>query len=572
MVVGVCGGLIIIFADMLASTVDILTLLDNLLSSPSENEVLEFKEANTRFDFDKLGRYFSALSNEASLRELERGWLVFGVRDKDHAIVGTSYKNAGNDLQKLKDDVAGHVNPRMTFRNIHEVAINGKRVIMFEIPAAPSGIPTAWKGHYYGRDHEATHALDLDKISRIRAQSGDWSRQVCPEASLDDLDEAAILFARQAFSSRNPHLARSIKEWDDLTFLNKAKLLIDGRVTRTAILLLGKPEADHYLSPGQATITWILKDREGSAKDYEHFGTPLLLAVERVQKRIRNLKFRYIVRDSLFPEEVDRYDPFIIREALHNCIAHQDYSLGGRIHVIEFENDRLLFQNAGTFIPKSVEHVVLKNAPESHYRNPFLAQAMVSLEMIDTIGSGVRRMFEIQRDKYFPLPDYDLSAQRVLVTVTGKILDISYARKLARMEGLDMRDIILLDKLQKGYPLLKKEARHLKHKQLIEGRRPNYYISSGVAAQTKQKEDYIRTRTITSDYYKKLVLDLIDEFGSASRQEINNLIVPMLPDVLTTKQKQDKVKNLLHIMSKRDKSIVTTGWSRSARWIKVDAI
>ena len=359
--------------------------------------------------------------------------------------------------------------------------------------------------------------------------------------------------------------------WDDVTFLNKAKLCINGKVTRTAILLLGKPEADHYIAPGQATITWILKDRDGREKDYAHFGTPLLLAVDEVLKKIRNLKFHYIVRETLFPEEVDRYDPFIIREALHNCIAHQDYTLGGRIHVVEFEDDRLIFQNAGSFIPETVENVVLKNAPETRYRNPFLSAAMVNLDMIDTIGSGIRRMFEIQKDKYFPLPDYDLGRQRVQVTVTGKILDIDYARKLARMEGLAMEDIIMLDKLQKGYELSHTEAKQLKRKQLIEGRQPNYYISSGVAAQTKQKESYIRTRTIASDHYKKLVLDLLDKFGSASRKEIENLIIPMLPDMLSMKQKQDKVKNLLHAMSKRDNTIVSKGRSRSAMWEKLDA-
>lgn len=535
--------------------------------------MLEFKHAATNYNTDKLGKYFSALSNEANLKGVNQAWLIFGVQDGNHAILGTKFRMGGDSLQKLKEEVGNELTPRITFRDIHEIWIKGKRVILFEIPAAPRGIPIAWKGHFYGRDHESTHALAIDKIERIRSQANvfDWSRELCLEATLEDLEPTALAFARQAFTARNAKLAAAVDRWDDITFLNKAKLAIGGRLTRTAILLLGKPESDHLLYPGQATISWILKDHEGREKDYEHFGTPLILAVDRVLSRIRNLKFRYIVRESLFPEEVDRYDPFIIREALHNCIAHQDYPLGGRIHVVEFEDDRLIFQNLGSFIPESVENVVLKNAPESRYRNPFLAHAMVNLDMIDTIGSGIRKMFEIQKEKYFPLPDYDLSSGKVQVTIIGKILDIEYARKLARIRGLGMHDILLLDALQKNKKLSREEAKFLKDKNLIEGRHPNYHISSTVAAHTEQKEDYIRTRTITSDHYKKLVHDLIDKFGSASRTEIDNLIMPMLPDVLTVKQKRDKVKNLLHAMSKRDNTIISVGRSKSARWKRLDA-
>jgi ATP-dependent DNA helicase RecG len=65
--------------------------------------------------------------------------------------------------------------------------------------------------------------------------------------------------------------------------------------------------------------------------------------VEKLYAKIRNGKYRYIKRESLFPEEVDKYDPYVIREALNNSIAHQDYFLCGKINVIE--EDRLIFSN-----------------------------------------------------------------------------------------------------------------------------------------------------------------------------------------------------------------------------------
>src|SRR5690606_4846060 len=174
-----------------------------------------------------------------------------------------------------------------------------------------------------------------------------------------------------------------------------------------------------------------------------------------------NLKYRYI-KDTLFPEEVDQFDAYIIREALNNSIAHQDYTLGGKIVVVENEDGILSFSNSGTFIPKSVEEVVTKDIPEEKYRNPFLAEAMVNLNMIDTIGSGIKRMFNIQRKKYFPLPEYNLDNRKVQVTIIGKVIDVNFARKLAQLPSLTLEEIICLDKVAKHKILNDEEAKSLK--------------------------------------------------------------------------------------------------------------
>lgn len=262
-------------------------------------------------------------------------------------------------------------------------------VVIFTIPPAPQGMPVAWKGHYYARDGESLTALNIEKLERIRRQTiqFDWSAEIVEEARLDDdLSSEAIVFAKQEFTKKNPHLSNEIASWDEITFLNKAKLCIKSKITRTAILLLGKPESEYFISPATAKITWVLKDKDNIEKDYQHFTCPLLLALNDVAKKIRNLKYRYIKNDSLFPDEVEQYDPYIIREALNNCIAHQDYRLGGKINVIENEDATLTFANAGSFIPESIEHVIEADTPETIYRNPHLAQAMVSLNMIDTIS------------------------------------------------------------------------------------------------------------------------------------------------------------------------------------------
>lgn len=531
---------------------DIQATLDYLRAQGRESEILEFKEAKNNFHFDELGKYFSALSNEANLKHKARAWLVFGIKDSDKSVVGSNFRNDGASLQSLKNEVANQTINRITFIEIHDIVYQNKRVLLFEIPAAPQGIPVTWKGHYYGRDDESLGPLNLEEIERIRAQnqSDDWSAKICEGATVDDLSPDAIAKARALYAIKNPTLKDEIQQWDDLTFLNKAKLCIQGKVTRTAILLLGKPESEHFLSPGIAQISWILKDRDGIEKDYEHFSCPFLLNADKVREKIRNLKYRYIRDGSLFPEEVDAYDPYIIREALNNCIAHQDYMLVGKINVVETEDSQLTFTNMGSFIPGSIERVIQSDAPEAQYRNAFLAQAMVNLAMIDTIGSGIKRMFVIQRKKYFPLPEYTIQSDRVKVVVTGKVLDVAYARKLAQMPDLSLNDIILLDKLQKGHSLQTDEVKHLRRQGFVEGRKSNLHISATVAQKTDQKADYLRLRGITDDYMKQMIIDYLKKFGTGSKSDFERLLIDKISDSLDENQKQHKLKNILQAMKK----------------------
>ncbi len=533
--------------------IDIKAILDHLLSQASETEVLEFKKAENTYNFDKLGKYFSALANEANLLGKEDAWLVFGIKDRGKTIVGTRFRTDTTKLQSLKAEIANKTTHRITFKEIYEVATQQGRVILFQIPPAPKGIPVAWAGHYYGRDGDQLNALNLEELERIREQSrnDDWSIGICEQATISDLSEEAILKARELYAGKKPTLLDEINQWDNMTFLNKTKLCIKGKITRTAILLLGKPESEYLINPAVAKISWILKDRDNIEKDYAHFSCPFLLSIQEVYNKIRNLKYRYLPEGSLFPDEVDSYDPYIIREALNNCIAHQDYTLGGKINVIENEDSLLVFSNMGSFIPQTIENVITADAPEPQYRNWFLSNAMLNLNMIDTIGSGIKRMFTIQKKKFFPLPEYTLTNEQVKVVITGKVLDLNYARKLAQMPELSLDEIMLLDKVQKDNPLNNAEIKQLRKKKLIEGRRPNFHISSQVARKTGQKDDYIKMRGIDDEYCKKIIIDYLHQFSEGKRVDFEKVLLDKLPDVLDEQQKKNRVKNNLQALRKK---------------------
>lgn len=209
--------------------------------------------------------------------------------------------------------------------------------------------------------------------------------------------------------------------------------------------------------------------------------------------------------------------------------------------------------NLRNFIPKTIENVLKNDAPESVYRNPFLAEAMVNLNMIDTIGSGIKKMFILQKNKFFPLPDYDFSNNEVTVKITGKVLDLQYARKLAQMPDLELSDIILLDRVQKKQPLNDDAFKYLKSRKLIEGRKNNYMISSAVAKITHQETDYMNQLGIDDDYCKKIILDYIKKFGSAKKSKLEEILLPKLSENLTEQQKKTKIKNILQILKRTGK-------------------
>jgi len=545
------------------------TVLDNLCSLSAENEIVEFKEAKNTYDFSKLGKYFSALSNEANLKGKSFAWLVFGVEDKKHNIVGTKFRLQRKDLDSLKGEIAKKTTNGISFIEIYEVIKPDGRILMFQIPAAPKGIPIAFDGHYYARDGEELAPLNIEKIERIRGQiiKDDWSAVIIPDATIEDLDEDAIALARKNYKNKFPEKAAEVDEWNAITFLNKAKVTIKGKITRTALILLGKDEAEHFLNPAEVKIRWKLIDNNGADIDYDIFNIPMILSVEKVFSKIRNIKYRYMQEGTIFPTEVAKYEPFSIREAINNCIAHQDYTKNARINVIEMD-DQLIFTNQGTFIPGTVEKVVIEDAPEEYYRNRFLATAMFNLKMVDTAGGGIKKIFNFQRARFFPMPDYDLSDEKVKVSISGKILDMEYARLLAKNNELTLEEIIMLDKVQKKKELSQYEEKLLKNKKLIEGRKPNYFIGLKVAQKTNQKAAYSKNKGFDKTYYLDLIVKAIKEHKELNRKEVDELLWSKLPDWMTDTQKKTKVNHLLSEL-RRNNLIKNNGSLGKPIWIIV---
>lgn len=554
---------------MIRSLSEMPFLVRSLLADV-ETEVVEYKEAKRNFDFEKLGKYFSALSNEANLRNAECGWLLFGITDK-RKICGTAYRKEDRrpsvGLRRLKREIAENLNNGLTFEEVYEFDMEDKRVVAFQIPPCEFASPTTWRGIPWSRENESLMEMPRFKLEAIWGQSRpDWSKRVSFEANLDDLDPEAVKFACLRYADKYGAKQPAIASLTEEEMLQKMGLLLHGHVTNAALVLLGRSESTAFLSGAAPRITWTLYASDERVEAYEHFDPPFILQVDKVLEKIRNERYRYFDSQvTLFPTLANKYDPEVIRELLHNAIAHQDYRNSGKINVHEYE-DRLVFKNEGSFIPGSIEKAIEPGYKPPYYRNRLLADAMVDTGMIDQNAIGIRNVYEIQRGRMMPLPTYDLTeSNRVSVTIYGRVLDEAYTRLLASEPKMDLETVFMLDLVQKGNPITRDQARVLRGRGLVEGRYPKLTLSSKVAGIIGTHEEYVRQKGLDTSICKELIVKLL-RTRPCTRAEIVSAISHALPENMNDGQRKKHVSYLLQELRKEHR-IRPDGTKGNAQWM-----
>jgi len=541
-------------------------LVDELLQHGKELSWLEFKR-NDATDNQRLGKYISGLANAANIAHELFGYLFFGIDDTTLKVVGSNFNYSSRKEKGSELDF--YIRKNLTSHAGFEYFIcdyDGKQVEIFQILAAGT-IPVAFENEEYIRigSHLTVLKKYPDLLRAILNSHIDWSAQVNTNACIEDLDTDAIALARRKFSDKSINKAffKDIANWSDIQLLDKMKITVNGKITNAAILLLGKPESAHLLSPHVAQITWKLDTEE---KGYEHFGMPLFLEVNSVLSKIRNVVYKFFPDNQLVSVEVMKYDSEVILEALNNCIAHQDYRRNERIVVVEKIN-KVEFINGGSFFEGNAIDYSAGTITPRNYRNRWLAEAMVNLGMIDALGYGIHKMFNSQRNRFFPLPDYTKSSfNEVVLEIYGHTIDENYSKILIEQnDELSLAEVILLDKVQKGQTINDDDAKILKKKNLIEGRKPNYYIGAKIAKTTGQKADYTKNKGLDKQYYLDLIIKAIEQHGNVSRNDIDKLLWKKLPDILDEKQKKNMIGNLISELRMKE-MIINTGTYKDSEW------
>ena len=538
-----------------------------LRNYPQENAHCEWKEfKNLKNSFcgdekDDVISYVSAIAN------MEGGHLVIGVHDKTLDIVGTDTYNY--DRQKAILRLTERcVNLSTEGLDIDEFVTDdtNRKVWVIHIPKHLPKRPVFAHNKAWQRIEDSLVEMTAERMSAILDEpifsETDWSAQIVADAMIEDLDEVAIAKARMMFKKVHSRIPEAeVNAWTVETFLSKCGIMKNGGITRAAIILLGKYESAFKLRPAVAQVTWTRRDEKQEVVDYEHFTGPFILTVDEILSKIENLTMREMPGGTLFPDTMKQYDDYTIREALHNCIAHQDYTMQQRINFVE-NPTYLYYSNAGSFIPGTLENALTNEEPQAYFRNECLCRAMVDFNMIDTVSRGIKKMFNEQWRRHFPMPDYEIDAKnrKVSVRIYGNEINEQYTNLLKTNKSLTLWDCISLDAIQKGRTIHEDIAQDLLNRGLIEGEAPNYTISLGIAKATRQLQGYTKQKGLDKEKIKQMILQYLKNAGTdgAKRDSIYEYVKDVMPQVKTHEQQLRLLGDILSALS-TDKLIYPKG-------------
>ena len=513
---------------------------------PIENERHEWKSwHNLRHTVSGTAGE-DALSYVSALANMEGGTLVIGAEDKTLRITGIT-ELAGFTPENLPHRLAGNCThlPTEGLRVEPLMTSDTRQVVwLVHVPRHLQRQPVIAHRKAWQRVGDRLVEMRPDRHQAILTEliaGQDWSAELVLRATLADLDPTAIAKAREKFTSKHQQerWASEIPNWSTEEFLNRAKITLHGKITRAALLLLGLPQSVGLLPNSTAEITWKVPD-ERIAK---HFGPPFVLTTTEVGQHIRNPNIKLFPATELLAIELPRYDIKVILEGLHNCVAHQDYEQAGRIVVLETVG-RLRLENLGAFVVGKPEDYFTGYRTPSVYRNPWLAEAMNNIGMIDKGGFGIREMVSSQRKRFLPLPDYEGSTlSQTFFNIYGQVIDENYSKLLIERADLPLEQVIWLDRVQKKSPIGDDQAAALRKGKLLEGRKPNFFVSAVIAKVSGTQNQYVLNKGFDDDHYKRNILKRL-KLGSATGDQLRQLVIDKLPAVLSAKEKETKVKNL----------------------------
>lgn len=537
-------------------------LQQNLLHEyPQENarcEWKEFKNLKNSFCGDERNDVISYVS---AIANMEGGFLVVGVHDKTLEIVGTDTYNYDRQKAILRlTERCANLSSEGLDIDEYITEDTHKKVWVIHIPKHLPKRPVYAHDKAWQRIEDSLVELTPERMNAILDEplvtDTDWSAVIVPNATIDDLDELAVAKAKVMFKKVHNRIpAEEVNAWSVEEFLSNAGVMIDGGLTRAAIILLGKPVSVFKLRPAVVRVTWSLRDERGDVVDYEHFTAPFILTVDQILAKVHNLTMREMPGGTLFPDVMQQYDDYSMREVLHNCIAHQDYTLQERINLVE-NPGFLYYANGGSFIPGSLQKALATHGPQRHYRNECLCNAMVNFNMIDIVGRGIRKIFNEQWKRHFPMPDYEIDAanKEVAVRLYGNAINEKYTTLLKENIELTLEDCILLDAVQKGHRINEDDAQNLLNCGLVEGEYPDITISLSIARQTKQVPEYTRLKGLEKDKLKQMVIQFLQNSGNegARREFIYKYLKDVLPSNKTEEQQLRIVGRLLVEMNEEE--------------------
>ena len=502
------------------------TLADlNRWRSEPESERLEFKEAKANYHFDKLVKYCAALANEGG------GKMILGVTDKRPRVVVSSaaFQEPGQTVSQL----AQKLHLRIGWTELQHPA---GRVLVFDIPSHPIGVPVQADGAYYARSGDSLVPLRPDHLRKIFDEAGpDYSAEILPGATLADLDQATVERFRRMWRRQSNNA--SLESLSVAQLLSDAELVRDGKLTYAALILLGsKVAVSKYLA--QAELIFEYRASEASIAYQQRLeyreGFPGILDEVWERINLRNEQLRY--QDGLFLRDIAVFNETVVREAVLNAVTHRDYRLPGSVFVKQYPRKLEIASPGGFPVGISADNIIRKQSP----RNRRIAEACARCGLVERSGQGADRMFEeiIREGKL--KPDFaGTDEYEVRLVLHGDVQNPQFLRFLEKAAAEEqvsftVEDLLVLDALQRESPVhpeLERSLTRLLERGVVErigkGRGVRFVLSRKFYSFMGKSGSYTRRRGLDRETHKALLLRHIQDVkreGGARLQDMQDVL------------------------------------------------
>lgn len=404
------------------------------LMGQDENEHLEFKKAENNFEYDNVVKYAVALANEGG------GKLVLGVSDKKPRQV-TGSKAFNGRLEGTKESLTRDLHLRI---DIQEIMHPSGRVVIFDVPSRPVGVPIHFEGRYLMRSGEALVPMTADQLQRIFNEAEpDFSATTRPDAELSDLDETAIETFRKLWMRKSGN--SSLQGRTVIELLTDSELMVKGQLTQASLILLGTREALTRLLPqSEIVFEYRATDASGPAQQRIEWRQGFFSIYEEVWKTLDLRNTVQHVQDGLFIWDIKTFNEQAIREALLNAVCHRDYRLQGSVFIRQFQNRLELVSPGGLPSGINFTNILWEQSP----RNRRLAETFSRVGLVERSGQGMNRIYENCIKESKSLPDFKGSNDfSFWIILSGEIRHPQFLSAMEKIGAETMASFSTLDYL-----------------------------------------------------------------------------------------------------------------------------
>ena len=530
------------------------------IMASKEGENLEFKEARTKYDFEKLVQYCAALANEGG------GMIVFGVTDKrPRTVVGSQ---AFRQPERTRAALIERLHLNIDFSIVHHPA---GRVLIFHVPTHPIGNPVKYKGIYWQRQGDSLIAMTEDRLRCIFAEAGhDFSADICPGTTMDDLDPAAIEDFRQRWINKSGN--HGLTTLSQKQLLKDVEALVDNKLTYAALILFGTRKAlGRYLGQSEVIFEYRSSDASGPAQQRKEFRQGFFAFYDALWELINLRNDIQHFQSGLFVLDVPTFSERVVREAVLNAVSHRDYQLGGSVFIRQYPR-RMVVESPGGFpVGINEQNILDRQSP----RNRRIADIFAKCGLVERSGQGMNLMYELCIQESKSTPDFTGSDQyQIVLNLDGEVQDPRFLQFLEKVgkEALKLfstADFLLLDHIHRESKIpehLRTRLQSLVEMGVVErfgrGRGVKYVLSRRYHTMAGEKGTYTRKKGLDRETNKALLLKHIKENRkTGSRLKEFRQVLP----ALSMSQVQKLISGL-----KKEGKIYKTGTTKATLWYPQD--